>query len=95
MPTTPTTRKPEARTKTRTAEQFRRRAERSFRKANPEAVAVGLVIEWTFTSRPYVGKGDPRTLWRTGTFRATAPGFASRLVGANLEMVSDRMSVGI
>lgn len=93
--TSTTTRKPEARTKTRTADAFRRRAERSFRRVNPEAVAAGLTIEWLFTSRPFVGKGDPRTLWRTGSFRATAPGFAPRTVPASLEMVTDRMSVGI
>lgn len=61
-----------------TAAQFRRKAEALFHKGNPDA--VDATITWTFTSRPFVGKGDGRPGHRTGTFVAAASGYRQRRV---------------
>lgn len=59
-----------------TAAQFRRRAERLFRQGNPDAKDAVLI--WTFTSRPFTGRGDGRPGHRTGTFIASAEGYRTR-----------------
>jgi len=55
--------------------QFRKRAERVFRKANPDAEAVGLVITWTRCVRVTWADGSRGF---SGTMQVAAPGHRSR-----------------
>jgi hypothetical protein len=65
-----------------TARQFRTAAERIFRKANPEAVAAGLVIKWQETSRPITWPTGATGRW--GRFLAISPGHQTRVLSADL-----------
>lgn len=64
------------------AREFRARAERQFRRANPDIADV-VEIEWRFTSRPLSRNGVPTG--RTGSFIAKAPGYRSRLMMVDVD----------
>lgn len=75
---------------TTTPEQFRKRAERMFRRANSDVAALAD-IEWLFTSRPHRTPFGERV--RSGHFRATAPGYRTSLVFATCYLDTGEMSV--
>lgn len=54
---------------------FRRRAESAFRRANPDAVAVGIVIDWLRCVRVTWADGTPGF---SGTMLIVSPGHRTR-----------------
>lgn len=66
----------------KTVAQFKRQGEAGFRRANPDAVAVGLVFEWSTDEfdRPRLVKYPTGHVAYHGVATATAPGFGSQRI---------------